>query len=321
MKHGNHTLLKVTLLCLTFLSACNFRDKTLHGYVEGKLTFLSSPHDGKLTVLNVGRGTQVKAGEFLFSLDPLPEEALLKSASALANQAESNLKNLEVGKRPTEIEAIESQIQQVKEKITFLKTDNLRYKQLIQHSAVDRQRYDQSNQDLKVAINQLKELQADLSTAKLPARIDEVKAAASNLMSAQALHDKAKWDLKEKSGYAPKDSTVFDTYYKLGERISANQPVLSLLVPEDIIAVFFVPETLLSTIHIGDRVALYCDSCKSSIAGIIRYISPQAEYTPPVIYSNSARSKLVYRVEAEIVVKNIKMLNPGQPIDIVLHGN
>ncbi len=321
MKIGNQTFLITTLICGVFLSGCDFYDKTLHGYVEGRLTFLSSPHDGKLTVLNVERGSQVKKGELLFSLDPLPEEALLKSASALANQAESNLKNLEVGKRPTEIEAIESQISQVQEKITFLKKDNLRYKQLIQRSAVDQQRYDQSIQDLKVAMNQLKELQADLSTAKLPARIDEVKAAAANLVSAQALHDKALWDFKEKSGYAPKDATVFDNYYKVGERVSANQPVLSLLVPEDIIAVFFVPETLLSTIHIGDRVSLYCDSCKSSIESKISFISPQAEYTPPVIYSNSARSKLVYRVEASIITKNQKMLNPGQPIDIKLHGN
>lgn len=320
MKFYNLTMLSMTLMCAALLPGCNSHDTTLHGYIEGQLTYLSSPHDGKLMELKVSRGISVKQGELLFSLDPFPESAELKSASAIIKQASANLKNLEVGKRPTEIDAIQSKIKQVKERIAFLRKDNERYKILLEKSAVERQRYDQSTQDLGVANNQLKELEADLRTAKLPAREDEIKAAAANLASTQALYDKATWNLREKSVYAPKDASVFDTYYKVGERIPANRPVLSLLVPQDIIAVFFVPETLLSTIHLEQNVSILCDSCKTPIQGKIRFISPQAEYTPPVIYSNSARSKLVYRVEANILTKNTKKLNPGQPIDIHLNG-
>jgi HlyD family secretion protein len=311
----------MTLLSAILVSACNFNDNTLHGYVEAQLTYLSSPNDGKLMTLNVYRGTQVKEGDLLFSLDPLPESAELKSAGAIINQAHSNLKDLEVGKRPTEIEAIESQIKQVKAKIDFLSKDNERYKMLVEKSAVERQRYDQSTQDLGVAVNQLKELEADLATAKLPSRIDEVKAAAANLSSTQALFDKATWELSEKTVYAPKNAQVFDTYYKVGERIPANRPVLSLLAPRDILAVFYVPETVLGNIHLQQKITLKCDNCKVSYQGKIRFISPEAEYTPPVIYSNSARSKLVYRVEADILSRGPIGPNPGQPIDILLEGD
>ena len=321
MKFGNPFILTTVLLCTALLSACNGDNNELHGYIEGQLTYLSSPNDGKLEQLNVVRGAQVKKGDFLFSLDPLPESAELKSAGAIISQAHSNLKNLEVGKRPTEIDAIESQIKQVKARINFLTKEQERFKILVEKSAIERERYDQTVQDLGVANNQLKEFEANLSTAKLPAREEEVKAAAANLSSTQALYDKASWSLSEKSVYATSDAEVFDTYYKVGERIPANRPVLSLLVPKDIIAVFFVPETELANIHLQQKITLLCDNCKKRYQATIRFISPQAEYTPPVIYSNSARSKLVFRVEANINYDHQKGPKPGQPIDIILLGS
>ena len=75
-------------------------------------------------------------------------------------------------------------------------------------------------------------------------------------------------------------------------------PVVSLLPPENIFVRFFVPEPRLAEVHIGDQVGLVCDNCPADLAATISFISPQAEYTPPVIYSESIRAKLVYMVEA-----------------------
>jgi HlyD family secretion protein len=320
MKFKYLSIIMMALACAASLPACNWADNQLHGYIEGQLTFMSSPNDGKLEQLPVHRGQQVKKDDFLFSLEPLPESAELKSATAIINQANANLKDLLYGKRPTEIEAIQSQIKEVKAKITFLSKDHERYKLLLEKSAVDRQKYDQTTQDLAISIANLKELQANLDTAKLPARVDAIKAAEATLSSTQALFDKANWELSEKSVNAPDDAAVFDTYYKVGERVPANRPVLSLLRARDIIAVFFIPEPQLANIHLDQKITLSCDNCKTTYQASIRFISPIAEYTPPVIYSNSARSKLVYRVEANIPSENSHKLHPGQPIDILLEG-
>lgn len=306
---------------LVLLSGCNWKDDHLNGYVEGQLTYISSPSDGRLDQLSVGRGEQVKKGDPLYSLESMPELAELNSASAIINQSNANLKNLLYGKRLPEIEAIESQIKEVKARIAFLSKEQQRYKILVEKSAVERERYDQTVQDLAVANAQLKQMQANLSTAKLPARTDEIKAAEATLSSTQALFDKAKWALTEKTVSAEGEAEVFDTYYKVGERIPANHPVLSLLFPHDIIAVFFVPETQLATLQLHQKISIDCDSCKTPYEGVIRFISPQAEYTPPVIYSNAARSKLVYRVEAAIHFENRPLPHPGQPIDIFLKSN
>ena len=48
----------------------------------------------------------------------------------------------------------------------------------------------------------------------------------------------------------------------------------------------------------------------------ITYIAAQAEYTPPVIYSNDTREKLVYMIEARPAVPDAAKLNPGQPVQV-----
>jgi len=79
---------------------------------------------------------------------------------------------------------------------------------------------------------------------------------------------------------------------------------------------FFVPEQALATVHRGDAVALRCDACRDDLTATISFVSPQAEYTPPVIYSQSSRAKLVYLVEARPRPEIAAELNPGQPIEV-----
>jgi HlyD family secretion protein len=91
---------------------------------------------------------------------------------------------------------------------------------------------------------------------------------------------------------------------------------VSLLPPENIFVRFFVPEPRLAEVHIGDQVKLVCDNCPADLAATISFISPQAEYTPPVIYSESIRAKLVYMVEARPSPEQAALINPGQPVAV-----
>ena len=46
------------------------------------------------------------------------------------------------------------------------------------------------------------------------------------------------------------------------------------------------------------------------------FISPRAEYTPPVVYSRDNRSKFVFLVEARFEASVATKLHPGQPVDV-----
>ncbi len=48
----------------------------------------------------------------------------------------------------------------------------------------------------------------------------------------------------------------------------------------------------------------------------ISYLSPQPEYTPPILYNRDNRSKLVFMVEAVFEGNVARDLHPGQPADV-----
>jgi HlyD family secretion protein len=98
--------------------------------------------------------------------------------------------------------------------------------------------------------------------------------------------------------------------------MAAGAPVISLLPPGNIFVRFFVPEPDLARVHLGDQVAIRCDNCPADLVGTISFIAPQAEYTPPVIYSDENRAKLVYQVEARPPPARAGAINPGQPVTI-----
>jgi HlyD family secretion protein len=149
-------------------------------------------------------------------------------------------------------------------------------------------------------------------------RKPEIQAARADIEAAEADLAMAKVRLDQKTGVAPTAGLVFDTYYREGELVAAGAPVLSLLPPQNVKVRFFVPEPMLGALRPQQPVTIACDSCGAPITATISFISPQAEYTPPVIYSRESRAKLVYLVEARPEAADAPRLRPGQPVDVTV---
>src|SRR6185503_12984326 len=123
----------------------------------------------------------------------------------------------------------------------------------------------------------------------------------------------------QKSVKSPVAGLVQDTYFVDGEWVSANQPVVSLLPPQNIKVRFFVEERRLGSLRTGQAVSVACDGCPAPIAAQVSFISPQAEFTPPVIYSRQERAKLVFLIEARPAASDAVKLHPGQPMEVTLN--
>jgi HlyD family secretion protein len=126
----------------------------------------------------------------------------------------------------------------------------------------------------------------------------------------------AEWNFTQKAQAAPQAGLVFDTLYREGEWVDAGHPVVVLLPPQNIEVRAFVPETQIGTIYPGDKVSVFVDGVSTPFSGTLRYIFPQAEYTPPVIYSEESRGKLVFMVEVDFDPETAAKLHPGQPVDV-----
>jgi HlyD family secretion protein len=91
----------------------------------------------------------------------------------------------------------------------------------------------------------------------------------------------------------------------------------SLLPPGNIKVRFFVPEPALGRLRIGQAVTVARDG-SPPVAATVSYLSPRAEYTPPVIYSRETKSKLVFLAEARPDPDAAARLHPGQPVEVRL---
>jgi HlyD family secretion protein len=124
------------------------------------------------------------------------------------------------------------------------------------------------------------------------------------------------WSFDQKKQAAPQSGLVYDTLFRQGEWVAAGKPVVVLLPPQNIKVRAFVPETRVGSLHYGDSAQVTVDGVQNPFIGKVSYISPRAEYTPPVIYSRESRAKLVFMVESVFDQQVAANLHPGQPVDV-----
>jgi HlyD family secretion protein len=303
---------------LGFVTSCS-RPATqkLQGYVEGEFVYVASPLAGALETLKVKRGTQVKQGDPLFALDSVFERHDRDEAEGQLRRAEANWEDAQQGKRASEIESLDAQLQQARaglvlsEKELARQEDMARVQGATAPQDVDRARSVRDQDRQKVA-----QLEADLVTARLGSRTNQVAAAAANVKAMEARLGRAEWDLSQKSQSAPQAGLVFDTLYREGEWVAAGRPVVALLPPQNVKVRVFVPQPILGGIHPGDSAQVTVDGAPAPLTGRVSFISPQAEYTPPVLYSQENRDKLVFLVELAFEPGPAASLHPGQPVDV-----
>jgi HlyD family secretion protein len=223
----------------------------------------------------------------------------MDQAAQQLGQAEAQLANLQAGGKQTEIDQAEANLADARATLDRAKADLQRNEPLARLRAVSIQEVDQLRAGYRSAEARVHGLEAALAQLRAPLGRDrEIAAQRAAVDAARAAVTMAQWRLDQRHVAAPVTGTVNDVLARPGETMSAGAPVVSLLPPENIFVRFFVPEPMLAAVHLSDHVALACDSCPAGLDATISFISPQAEYTPPVIYSESSRAKLVYKVEA-----------------------
>jgi HlyD family secretion protein len=139
--------------------------------------------------------------------------------------------------------------------------------------------------------------------------------AVSALRIAEARVNTSQTRLSRRTAHAPVAGTVHQIYFREGEMVQQQRPVLSILPPGNMKVRFFVSETELPKVSIGQDVRVTCDGCASDLSAKVYYIATTAEYTPPVIYSQEERHKLVYLVQAR--PNKPDLLRVGQPVSVV----
>ena len=311
----------IVALLISLMAGCSSAPSdsgTLEGYVEGEFVYITAPMPGKLGTLFVQRGAQVKTGDPLFELENIQEKATRDETKLRLAQLRAQVADAKKGRRPTEIDATTAQLNLARTALQFSEKELLRQERLLAASVISAQDVDRTRSQRDQEQQRVAQLEAELGTARLGLRGDQIAAAEAGMKAMEATLSRSEWDLAERRQVAPAAGLVFDTLYRRGEWIAAGRPAVVLLPPQNIKVRVFVPQPLLAKIHPGDRAQVTVDGGAAPVSAVVNFISPQAEYTPPVIYSRESRQKLVYMVELTFTPATAARLHPGQPVTVRL---
>jgi HlyD family secretion protein len=270
------------------------------GYVEGNLVQVAPEASGRIETLAVGAGDRVAAGQALFALDATMETAQADEAEARLQQARAQLENLQSAlQRPEQIAVLRAQKERAQAQRDFSRSEFERQKTLFDRGYSAQARLDQAQAAYDRDNAALEEVLRQIDAGQIAGRGAEIRAAEASVEIMAATVAQAQARLAKRQVTAPADAIVQDVYFRPGEVVAAGQPVLALLPPGNRRIRFYVPEPKLAGIRMGQVVALACDSCPDGLTATVTFMAGQAEFTPPVIFSEKERAKLVFRIEAQ----------------------
>jgi HlyD family secretion protein len=288
------------------------------GYVEGDFVYMASSQPGQLVQLAVRRGESVQQGTLLFSLESQSEADAVRQAQHQLQAAQSQRADLLTGKRRPEVEVTEAQLQQARADAQRTREQLERDEAQYRAGGIAKGQLDDARAAAQAAQAKVRELEAQVQVARLPGREQQIQAQSAQVEAARAALAQAQWRLEQKQVHAPQAGLVFDTMYRAGEWVPAGSAVVRMLPPGNVKVRFFVPEPVVGALATGRKVSIHCDGCAADVPATVSFISTQAEYTPPVIYSNETRAKLVFMVEARPDAADAAKLRPGQPVQVTL---
>jgi HlyD family secretion protein len=309
-----------SIFALVLLNSCSHEgDKTtLPGYLESESIYVSSSQSGFLKTLSVSRGQQVEPDEMLFAIDGEVELRNLNLATSQLASIDAQIADAKKGQRAEEIAVLEAQIEEAKHNQIYAQTEFNRASRLRETNTITEAKYDAAATQAKTTAARLKTLQNQLEVAKMGQRSDWIHALELEREGLAEQERLAEWKLKQCNQFSPISALVQDTIFEPGELVPAGTPVVVLRPLDTLLVIFYVPNGQLAEAEVGKDIQIDIESLETPLTATIRFVSSQAEYTPPVIFSRELTSDLVFRVEAEISGPTAGKLHPGMPVQVTL---
>lgn len=287
------------------------------GYVEGQTIYVSAEEGGTIFRMHVDSGDDVQRNQTLFRQDTALKEIQLQQAEARLREARARLRNVEAPQqRPEEIEVLRASERRAATASQLSAIELDRQRELFRKGVASKALVEQAEAAHQQNSAAQEEIRRQIDAAGLGGRDNDIRAAKAAVDGAKAALAEAVQRIHKAEVRAPEDGRVEDVFYRAGEVVPAGTPVLALLPDGDLRIRFLVPVPALSALSLGATMQVSCDGCAPDIKANITFIAREAEFTPPVIFSEEERSKLVFKVEAHLI-GNERTLPVGLPVTVV----
>ncbi|KXI30706.1 HlyD family secretion protein [Paraglaciecola hydrolytica] len=315
-----HRLLIISIT--SSLLACSSPEQSNEfvGYVEAELLYIAAPQSGWITDSPVQAGEKIAAGQVLFQLEQLQQEAQVKEAQARLAQAKAQERNSLTGARQEELDELTAQQRAAQVAVDLAKSEQARWNKIVAQGLAPEATATKVNADYASSVAKLHSINASIEVARLGARQELINSADAAQHAAQAVVEQANWQLAQRQTKSTVSGQIEEVFYRSGEFVAAGKPVVAILPKHALVVRFFVAEAQLSQFSVGQTIQITADGIDGPIAATLFHINRTAEFTPPVIYDQQTRQKLLFMLEARLKNNDddSSQLRPGLPVTVQL---
>lgn len=288
------------LLCAGFLLAsCGDNSTDLHGYAEGRFVMLAPDVAGRITRIAAQEGAHAEAGAVIFQIEDATERSAFEAARSSAQAAAARYDDAAAGGREPEVAAARELLKQARAAQIRAQAERERAENLLRTGYASRARVDEAVAAAESADARVAEMRERLTLSALPAREDQLRALAADAKQAEAQALVAGEVFRRRYVTAPAPGRIERIIRFAGDVAAPDRPAVRFLPDGQVRAILFVPEPLLAQTPVGTGLEIFCDGCPANAKARVVRLSEEAEFTPPVIYSDAERARLVFRAEAQ----------------------
>jgi len=248
-----------------------------NGRLEAKLVDASAKEPLRVKEVLVQEGDLVKPGQVLVRLDIVTLQAQLAEAKAQVSAAKER------------VAIARSAIVKQQSQIDLAQIEANRSKALLQEQAGSQRENDVRNTALASSKAALAEEDARLQTAK-----QEVQVAQANVATIQTRIDDA-------TLVSPVLGRVLYRLAEPGEVLGPGGKALTLVNLEDVYMEIFLPSAQAAALKIGADARIRVDfEPDRPAAAFVSFVSPEAQFTPKEVETQTEREKLMFRVKIQV---------------------
>ena len=190
---------------------------------------ISNEMGGMIEKLYFEKGEQVKKGDLLAEIGSSSMRLQVREVTAARNAAKSNLKKLEKGSRPQEIQIATASVQEAEAALSEAQKNFKRIDRLHEIRAVSNSAYDSAERQRSTANARMSTAKQRLDLAKKGPRVEDVAAARAQLGQAEAALALMEDRLKKSIIRTPISGTIAYRDVEAGEVIPAGTPITSVI--------------------------------------------------------------------------------------------
>ncbi|MDO6459229.1 efflux RND transporter periplasmic adaptor subunit [Granulosicoccaceae sp. 1_MG-2023] len=248
-----------------------------NGRIEAQTVDVASKYAGRIDTLPVHEGDLLSAGDLIAQMDTREAQAAVNGAAASVLRAKA-AKTI-----------AEATLMQASSSLSVAQTNYQRTQTLFQ-------RGNAAQSSLDDALNTLNGAKASVAVAKA-----QIEDATALIAESEASLEHARLALEDLTIVAPIRGRVLYRLHEPGEVVAAGYPLLTLLDLTNVYMNIYLPASVAGTLTINDEARLILDPIPDYVVPArVTFISPQSQFTPKNVETQTQREDLVFRVKLSV---------------------